>query len=1352
MGVVADGDGRHWRQQAMRIGRWVTSWENMTPFASVPVDVAELTKAEKHWLDIKFRRRVLGRKTPTKTSPGRHCTTGYWSSRPGKRGVKSRRVTTLPQILTPPPGSPVPRSDSGRNDPVGPADPDGRVDAIPPEPRFLRPPPSSQASLSYRLPGPDRHPLLNFWPPPADPPYVNRVGRGPVRRAPFINGVLRDHGTSPTDISSPLRAQLRAVLTDEVLASLPPHAAAEDLPDEIRTAMGAVLRAAETVSATSTDSTSTDPAIQPSRGLVDLSTPKSVVKPMQNPVAQATKSPMVHPSTHPVIQSATGSRGQESTKHQDRARFILDILNAAGLGYDDVPDSFLRGLMRNILALQRAGQEFSAEYRAQMSAVAVAAAAGDTEKAAIMPGQNRFWGTLGEDPRLEPLFARAGVPSTDLNSGDTDLVTTVLKAGPSGRRLSPAFIASLSNFIRGVGQDTTNKERRKLLVWVKTTEGDVLNLRVRSRRLARSAKFDRLATDAEIAQIRLEPGVVPSLNTRLIKCIDPAATGEEVYVPEAISHHYIRSGGTRPLKPVNAGDRDTKKGVPITNMTVWDVAIPDDRPEGARTDSGQTPVPVFIDAAQAAADQSRYWIVDLMSNRPATRATTDPGHFRCPLHQMERIQVQDGDDLSSSYQWVNRQDPLSKESVWVREDRADQYLPVDIGHPDFARIVTLRTTSGTELRVAEALVGALPEHSGAVIINCDPEVAATEKPSTWSVSILFEDQRLSVPCNKLGDYFNAAVSSPTAAAAPVPPSGSRTVALPLDLPGGSSPLPVPLGRTIDLVQANGIEINVPVADVDNFKFGGATIVRNANPPAGSLEQRSGRTVWITLRTDKGVVHVEMDDNLLELYEGATIRSPNPIPPNRFVDFATSGESIPSSVPVERLSNELHQGNVIACTKPAYDPLEMPSERQVHIKTVPDMLEVAVPDNQVGRYPGARVLPPPPVSDNYLSPFWGAPIRQDRLILMKLADGRQVRVPVASVCSEYHGGATIAASVPGFDSGEPESTRTVAVTLGDHYCNIPDNSLGFKGRGGIIDPIIAPARDVPTTLPLGQSALIASADNGAQLMPEQIRQGGFMPLRDRSTDSAQQPTTQDDVTMQGDAVHVDPTVPIIITADNDPIIEIDPMVEATPAQGGLDDAETNVDYPQDMMAPEYIKPAYKPWPNGRPDENNPYWNQPRPSRGDPMAAERIVLRRERQIRDHMGGMTSLLGSMTPQASGPGAPAEGEGKGKGTAGPPTATPHPRIHGMSSDNARDARASPTTAPRTLRVRGAQGARQVMRSAKAERPGRWAEAGPSVRFGPLPTEEELGRRQRGGLRTRSGALYRVSERDGSDWGGSKR
>lgn len=805
MGVVTDQDGRHWRQQTMRLGRWVTHWKDTYPFAAQPVDVEDLTKAEKYWLDIKFRRRIPERKMPIKKAPGRGCTGSYWASRRGNRGVLSGRVGKAS-------GNASSGTGAGRNDdPASPGD--------------------QQGNLFGRSPS-------SLYKPPSD----NATGVGlPFPKDLLLDQVLAHYGIDSID-SVTLGSKLRGLLPDELFSAGNSYPTIENVPARNLTAISDILRAS---------------------GL-----------------------PLIESSAEEDTESPE-DRQQVLSPAQTRQFFASSVMNDAGIeNPQDLPSRFVGHLYQNIQALRDSGQGLSAEFRTQMAAGAATAAAD---------------------------FAASGGAGKPGNTGS-----------------GPGPGASL-----GIDFGT-------------------------------------------------DPGV-----------------GQE--------HIRTQSGSS-----------------------------------GRRR-------PVLINAAQAAADQNRYWAVSESEESLIPRSTNDPGHRRCSEDQLKRILVRDGDDLSLGHAWVEMQQVDDNALVYVRDDRMEWYIPLDRAITDTPRVVNLRLSDGTDLAVDEFHVGTAPEHSGAVILSCDPIVNDFEWASKRLVSVQQAGIVQKVADNKLGAYLGGVINPPDAF---------------------KKKVPIAPGRTIDLRQNDGVVITIPVSEVDNFQHGGATIAGDSHPPANVGEQTSDRMVWIDLGPAAGFQTVEVPDNQLGLFKGSTLSQPRPINEYRIVRLKETSRTANSIYALE-LSNWGHQGRVIVDTVPCYDSLETPSSRLVHISTRPNMVDVSVPDNQLGRYPGAVIRAPPDGNTQKPNVPKQVPINQNRLVVLRLPDGGpEVRIPVSSASSAHYLGAKIVRTIPNDDSNEPPSKTTVHVSDDGAHFDVPDNGLG-RYHGWVISTPPNLTAKTPEKRQTGVRALVAA---------------------------------------------------------------------------------------------------------------------------------------------------------------------------------------------------------------------------------------------------------------------------------------
>lgn len=809
MGVVTDQDGRHWRQQTMRLGRWVTHWKDTYPFPSEPVDVDDLSKAEKYWLDIKFRRRIPQRKMPIKQAAGRGCTGRYRALRRGNRGVLSGRVEKASRGASSDPAAG--KVDDGLANFDGP--PDGQGDI------FGQPPESFSNPLSDT---------------------ATTISKDPLRKNALFNQILAHHGIKSI-ASTTLDSQLRGLLPDTLFTNGGAYPTLDKIPSQNLTAINNMLRAAGLVPTDSTQSK--DNKSKPER-------------------------------------KVDGQQATSQAQAKARQQSERDISKDTGLATSEYPPArSWDTLDTNLQDVQDFGQFLNADLGAQMAAGAATAAA------------------------------------TATASGDAGI------AGNAG---------SVTGAAAGPGTGQKNNS---------------------------------------------------------------AQSGS--------------SGG---------------------------------------------PSPVFINAAQAAADQSYYW-ADSGSNSLMPRPISDTGHRKCSEDQIRRILVQDSDDLSAGHAWVKMRQVNDNALVYVRDDRTNSYIPLDQGSTNTPRILNLRLSNGTNVAVDESLVGTAAEHSGAVILGCDPIINDLESPSKRLVQVRLAGSLQNVADNKLGAYIGGRVN-------PIDESGDN--------------VPIATGRTIDLRQNDGVVITVPVSDVDNFQHGGATIAGDSNPPVNLVEQRSDRMVWIDLGPAANSQKAQVHDNDLGLFKGSTISPPRPILPDRIARLKETSRTV-NSIPVSELTNWGHQGRVILDTVPAYDTLELPSSRLLHISTRPDMVDLSVPDNQLGRYPGAVIRAPPGSDSDNQKP--NVPeqvsIDQNRLVVLRLPNGGpEVRIPVASASSAHYLGATIVTTIPAENKKEPPSTTTVHVSDHGAHFDVPDNQLS-RYQGWVISTVPNLTKNTPEKGQTGVRTLVAT---------------------------------------------------------------------------------------------------------------------------------------------------------------------------------------------------------------------------------------------------------------------------------------
>lgn len=463
---------------------------------------------------------------------------------------------------------------------------------------------------------------------------------------------------------------------------------------------------------------------------------------------------------------------------------------------------------------------------------------------------------------------------------------------------------------------------------------------------------------------------------------------------------------------------------------------------------------VFISAAQAAADQNHYW-TDAGSNSLLPRPISDSGHRQCSEGQIRRILVRDGDDLSAGHAWVQMRQADDNALVYVRDDRTQSYIPLDRGLNHTPRVVNLRLRNGTNVTVGESLVGTAAEHDGAVILGCDPIINNIEWPSNRLVRVQRAGTIHNVADNKLGAYIGGRVNPADEA---------------------DEGVPIATGRTVHLRHHVGMMLIFPASDVDNFQHGGMMIAADSEPPANVAEQRSERMIWIHLNHVAGTpLRAQVHDNDLGLFSGWTISPPKPILPDRVVRLKETSRTV-NTVPVSELTNWGHQGRIIVDTVPAYDSLETPSSRLIHIRTRPDMVDLAVPDNQLGRYPGAVIRPEFYSDDSdFLNPYRPeqVPIDRNRLVVLRLPNGGpQVRIPVASASSAHYLGATIVTTIPVIDRREPPSETTVHVSDHGAHFDVPDNQLSSY-HGWVISTVPDLTKNSPEKAQTGVRTLVAT---------------------------------------------------------------------------------------------------------------------------------------------------------------------------------------------------------------------------------------------------------------------------------------
>ncbi|KAJ4423081.1 hypothetical protein N0V82_002210 [Gnomoniopsis sp. IMI 355080] len=1183
MGVVSDHDGRHWRQQTMRLGRWINHWKDMEPFASEPVDVNELTKAEKDWLDIKFRRRILTRRTPIKLAPGRGCTGRYWSLRHGNRGFQSGRVK---QVSSAPSSKmPASRKDDGPGHPSGPGEgPDDPFGL--PRDFFYRPLPES----------------------------VTRK-RNYIFTAPLLRESLGHFGLFESEVPETLFQQLRNLVPHDLFSQdnfLEHYPKVKDIPSPILNKMGRVIRAAGLVT-------------------TESAAPKTTGSPTQSDKAQ-----------------------QATTRAKELQQFERDILKEAGLSYTDLPSVFMQELTKALSYRQARGVKLTEGMRSYYATKAAAAAAAGRP---VIPGRK---------------------PS------ETTRVVTL-----------------------------------------------------------------RLSSGIEVMAEETNVGTVPEHSGAVIINCDPE---------------------------VNILEEPSTKLVDIKH--------------GGRS-------------------------------------------MRVPQNKL-------GDYMNAI---INPSPPL-----------------------DETGMVLLSPPHGLNIAVPEALVGTLPEHTDAIILNCTSVVGAFIPASRRLVKVDYNGVLERVPDNRLDSYLGGLVNPS------IEPNKAKE----------AKRLPAPSDRTINLKRSDGVEINVPVSHVDNFRCGGATILSDSSPPASDDELFSGGMVRITRQADDGRTDVEIPVNRLGFYQGLRIVQPRPTLPQRRVLFKGI-VGITRWMPVAQLNNLQHQGGVILQTNPAHDSFETASRRLVHIRTTYGA-DIAVPDNQLGRYPDSVVLPQPKPDLLFaisIFPWDNCSISwtdQDQLVVLTLSDGRNVKVPVGAVSAEHYNGAKIVRTIPESSMIEPGSARLVHISSGEEHADVLDNSFGLY-HGWIISSPPDTADLSPVDFYKGVRGYTASKENGprvptAEKFPEegrrytaetyqadaaknttgrttvftqgnksttrsQTQEGGpvddepelvdlaqaddghdlnpdrfLLPARSRTLPGRKRPRVIFDLdspsqwpssrtganrqsqrlaSQQGHKFNDEPALLDLNQSDDgagfglygastpsktssqaktstqgytstqsktstqgDPAAKTDaatkgntstrattstqvipstrtnPPLRAGTAPSDADDAETIVDYPVSMLAPEYIWPTKKDFPNGRPDKNGNFRPPPAP-RGDPIEAERLRLAHERRIAEKAvdeyiattsagepAGPDSIVGAVTDRAGT--APAINAAQQR---------QRPRIEGTSRANVR--------AQTTGSVRPAQPqlGRKMGKSSRVVKPGKGVFAKRSVRFGPLPTEEDTGRARGSGLRTRSGALY---------------
>lgn len=216
-------------------------------------------------------------------------------------------------------------------------------------------------------------------------------------------------------------------------------------------------------------------------------------------------------------------------------------------------------------------------------------------------------------------------------------------------------------------------------------------------------------------------------------------------------------------------------------------------------------------------------------------------------------------------------------------------------------------------------------------------------------------------------------------------------------------------------------------------------------------------------------------------------------------------------------------------------------------------------------------------------------------------------------------------------------------------------------------------------------------------------------------------------------------------------------------------ETNVDYPTSINAPEFISPTKKDFPNGRPNKDGdlPLPRAPRVPRDAPHELERLRQIRDRLIRSSrkdalrqhwltgpgVDTNTSSGSSASTRASNLGSVVGAVTVRAGSA--PTSSVSPQrsmIQGISRANVTPgtAPAPPAKSPvawepkpkQTTTTATAKSSWVEEKSVKGPKTGR------NVRFGPLPTETDMGRERRAGLRTRSGVQHGKQRKSGKGVG----
>lgn len=241
LGVIADARGRKWREQIMRLGRWVASGDVSYPSGRwgqpEPCDLEDLRPGEREALDIDFRRAAVKKRRPVKGASGRVVVDQFWAER-GKTSpweVFCRRLWDRPpkEVMVAPEGAYVAPQDRRPTPP-------GAGPFIPPSvlataSNLPTPPSTQQRPTTKDIPtnkqAPIRQPALaptttgpatgQGAKPPQQPGQAGQAaGQGGSGAATGSTGV---HRKPPMNPYTHLPAQPTSLLTNELpLTNVPP--------------------------------------------------------------------------------------------------------------------------------------------------------------------------------------------------------------------------------------------------------------------------------------------------------------------------------------------------------------------------------------------------------------------------------------------------------------------------------------------------------------------------------------------------------------------------------------------------------------------------------------------------------------------------------------------------------------------------------------------------------------------------------------------------------------------------------------------------------------------------------------------------------------------------------------------------------------------------------------------------------------------------------------------------------------------------------------------------------------------------------------------------------------------------